>query len=197
MSEMTKVGMTLNYVIDSSRERYGDLPAMGMALTKPLTYNALHDRIIALASMLKRDGVKKGDRIGVLAENSHNWGTVYFAAVRLGAVVVPILPDLSEGDVHHILLEMRVAILFTTQRQIEKIYELRKSYLTKVITLDDYNCILGVINTNTFSEYLAWPMKNRPGECNLKMLMRMTWHLLSTHPEQPVIPRQSCCPIRT
>ncbi len=164
MSEMTKVGMTLNYVIDSSRERYGDLPAMGMALTKPLTYNALHDRIIALASMLKRDGVKKGDRIGVLAENSHNWGTVYFAAVRLGAVVVPILPDLSEGDVHHILLEMRVAILFTTQRQIEKIYELRKSYLTKVITLDDYNCILGVINTNTFSEYLAKAMDNMAHE---------------------------------
>ncbi len=164
MSEMTKVGMTLNYIIDFSRERYGELPAMGMALTKPLTYNALHDRIIALASMLKRDGIQKGDRIGVLAENSHNWGTVYFAAVRLGAVVVPILPDLSEGDVHHILLEMRVAILFTTQRQIEKIYELRKSDLTKVITLDDYNCILGVINTKTFSEYLTKAMDNMAHE---------------------------------
>ncbi len=158
MSEMTKVGMTLNYVIDSSRAQYGDLPAMGMALTKPLTYEALHDRIIALAGMLQRDGVKKGDRIAILAENSHNWGTVYFAAVRLGAVVVPILPDLSEVDVHHILLEMQVAILFTTQRQIEKVYELRKSYLNKVITLDDYNCILGVINTNTFSEYLTKAM---------------------------------------
>jgi hypothetical protein len=34
-----------------------------------------------------------------------NWGNAYFAAVRLGAVVVLILPDLPESDVRHILGE--------------------------------------------------------------------------------------------
>lgn len=161
MSEVAEVGMTLNYIIDSSRAQFGDLPAMGMVLTRPLSYTILHDRIIALATMLRRDGVSKGDRIGILAENSHNWGTVYFAAVRLGAVVVPILPDLPDIDVHHVLHEMKVKVLFTTQRQIEKIYEFQKSDLfSKVITLDDYNCALGVINTNTFSEYLTKAMEN-------------------------------------
>jgi len=160
MSENTKVGMTLNYIIDSSRAQYDGLPAMGMALTEPLTYTVLHDRIIALAAMLRRDGIGKGDCIGILAENSHNWGTVYFAVVRLGAVVVPILPDLSEDDVHYIFQEMNLKILFTTQSQIEKVYEIDKSKLSRVITLDNYKCVLGIVNTTAFTEYLKKAMDN-------------------------------------
>lgn len=154
LSHAAKVGMTLNYVIDFSRAQYGDLPAIGMALSRSLSYNDLHDRILALAALMRKDGVEKGDRIGILAENSQHWGTVYFAAVRLGAVVVPILPDHPEDDVHHILHEMGVKVLFTTQLQIEKLYEYKQSNLTKVITLDDYHCLLGIVKTSTFSRYI-------------------------------------------
>ena len=102
--------------------------------------------------------------MGILAENSHNWGVVYFAVVRLGAVAVPILPDASEADVHQILHEMKIKVLFTTQRQIEKIYELKRNQLTRIITLDDYNCLLGVVETNTFSEMLARAMEDHHQE---------------------------------
>jgi long-chain acyl-CoA synthetase len=137
MDALAKVAMTLNYILDASCSKYRDTPAIGMAMETPLSYGDFRERIVALAARFLREGVEKGDRIALLGENSPNWGTAYLAIVRLGAIAVPILPDLPESDVHHILGEMRVKALFTTQKQIEKIYELRPDIYGKVITLDD------------------------------------------------------------
>jgi len=148
------VRMTLNYIIDSSRQKFGDLAAIGMAQEEPITYEEYHDRICALALRMQGDGLKKGDHVAILAENSHNWGTAYLAAVRVGAVCVPVLPDLPEADVHHILNAMKVNILFTTQRQIEKIYDYRGEPCGQVITLDDYQGAEGLLQPVQFSGYL-------------------------------------------
>ncbi|MEE4239952.1 MAG: AMP-binding protein [Desulfopila sp.] len=154
MVDGADVRMTLNYIIDAGRDKYGDEAAIGMAMTAPLTYKEFHGRIIALAAKMMTDGVQKGDHIAILAENSHNWGTAYLAVMRLGAVAVPILPDLPEADVHHILKEMKVKFLFITQKQIEKIYELKAGQAGFVITLDDYVGTSGLLDITRFSDYL-------------------------------------------
>jgi long-chain acyl-CoA synthetase len=154
MNSVVEVGMTLNYVIDSSCSKYRDNPAIGMAMEEPLRYGDFHERIFALATRLQNEGIVKGDRIAILGENSHNWGIAYLAIVRLGAIAVPILPDLPESDVHHILNEMQVNTLFTTQKQIEKIYELRKELKGPIITLDDYNAEISIVPIITFFNYL-------------------------------------------
>ncbi|MBW1749706.1 MAG: AMP-binding protein [Deltaproteobacteria bacterium] len=144
----------LNELLDISCSKYADLGALGMALEQPLTYQQLHDRVLVLAAYLRSCGVKFGDRVTILAENSHNWGTVYLAVVRLGAVCVPILPDLPEADVHHILGEMECDIIFLTQRQIEKVYDLEPK-IGRVVTLDDYSEESGIIEVTPFSQFLA------------------------------------------
>jgi long-chain acyl-CoA synthetase len=154
MNSVVEVGMTLNYLIDSSYSKYKDSPAIGMAMEKPLSYGDFYERIFALAARLQSEGIVKGDRLAILGENSHHWGIAYLAIVRLGAVAIPILPDLPESDVHHILNEMQVKALFTTQKQIEKIYELRKELKGPVITLDDYDAEISVVPVVTFSDYL-------------------------------------------
>lgn len=145
---------TLNDLIDISCRKFRDYPAIGMAMEEPLSYKALHERILSLAAYLRKLGVKAGDRVALLGENSHNWGTVYMAVVRLGASIVPIFPDLPDADVHHILGEMQCRFIFITQRQLEKIYDFKKQ-LTHVITLDDYHDETGLIKTQTFSDFLA------------------------------------------
>ena len=145
---------TLNDLIDISCRKYRDLPAIGMALEEPLSYTALHERILALAAHLQALGVKPGDRIAILGENSHHWGITYLATVRLGASTVPIFPELPEADVHHILTEMRCEIIFLTHRQIEKIYDL-KHRLKHVVTLDDYRDDTGLIPLETFTDFLG------------------------------------------
>jgi long-chain acyl-CoA synthetase len=150
----TEARMTLNDILDSSCAKFGNLPAVGMAMEKALTYNEFQDRIFALAARMNREGVKKGDHVAILAENSPNWGIAYFAVIRLGAVAVPILPDFPEVDVHHILNEMKVKVLFITQRQIEKIFELKKVLAGPIITLDDYAGVEGVVEVRRFSDYM-------------------------------------------
>jgi long-chain acyl-CoA synthetase len=151
MPESNDVRMTLNYILDTSVERYEDLPAIGMAAENALTYREFYDRITLLATRLAAEGVSKGDHVALLAENSPTWGTAYFAIVRLGAIAVPILPDLPEADVHHILNEMEVPVLFVSQRQIEKIYELKQKKLRRIITLDDSEATQGVVDVMPIS----------------------------------------------
>ncbi len=154
MPESNDVRMTLNYTIDISIERYGNLQAIGMAAETPLTYREFGDRIMVLAGRLAAEGVKQGDHVALLGENSPNWGTAYLAIVRLGAIAVPILPDLPEADVHHILNEMSVPVLFVTSRQIDKIYELNQKELRRIITLDDSAAAQDVLDVTYFSTYL-------------------------------------------
>ncbi|MDD2465191.1 MAG: AMP-binding protein [Desulfobulbus sp.] len=146
--------VTLNDLVDISCRKFRSFSAIGMALEEPLTYKAFHERILALAAYLQQLGVKAGDRIALLGENSHNWGTAYLAVVRLGAATVPIFPDLPDADVHHILGEMQCDCIFLTQRQMEKIYDL-KQQLKHVITLDDYRDDTGLVAVQTFSDFLA------------------------------------------
>lgn len=150
---------TLNELIDTCAEKFEDQPAVGMAFKESLSYGELHTRILALAAKMQVEGISPGDRVAFLAENSHNWGTAYFAVVRLGAVAVPILPDLPETDVHHILSEMQCSLIFITQRQIEKIYEM-KSTLHLIITLDDYSEDNIIVNAQPFSTFLKEATEN-------------------------------------
>ncbi len=161
MQAISAAPMTLNNIIDTARQKFADQPAIGMALESPLSYQEFHERILALATRLSAEGIHKGDRVAILAENSHNWGTAYFAIVRIGAVAVPILPDLPEADVRHILTEMRVTILFISERQLEKIDELTPKSLRKLVTLDEYATSREGLTVTPFSAYLAGAVELR------------------------------------
>lgn len=154
MNSIFEAGMTLNNIIDASCVKYKDNSAIGMAMDTPLSYGDFYEKIVALAARFQREGVEKGDRIAILSENSHKWGMAYLATVRVGAVAVPILPDLPEGDVHHILNAMQVKALFISQKQVEKIYELRNAFKAPVITLDDYLPEISVVDILPFTSYL-------------------------------------------
>ena len=154
MKLLADVGMTLNYVLDASADKFSDRPAVGMAMEKPLTYAGMRRRVLLVAERLLRDGVEKGDRVAILAENSEKWGIAYLGIVRIGAVAVPILPDMPEGDVHHILSQMRVKVMFTSSRQLEKIEEAKQPVAGKVVTLDDYQGRAEIMPIVPFSDYL-------------------------------------------
>lgn len=128
---------TLIDVLEYSVKRFGDRPVVGKALEPPITYNEFLNMVIRTSDLLLDHGVMKGDRIAILGENSPNWGIAYFAAIRAGAIAVPILPEFPEADIHHILSDSEAKILFTTHKQLEKLGDLENSKLKSVIMLDD------------------------------------------------------------
>lgn len=152
--------MTLNQLIDTCCEKYSDMPALGMAFEKPLTYAELKKRIHLLAAWLKECGARKGDRIVILAENSLHWGTAYLAAVRLGCVAVPILPDFPEDDVKNILTEAEAKIVFATSRHVDKIKGLAGHPPKQLVLFDDLKSCAGELTAVKFTDCLAQADRN-------------------------------------
>ncbi len=150
---------TINDLLDNSCKEFAPNPATGMALDESVSYRELHQKVLILAARLQQDGIAHSDKVAILAENSHFWGIAYLATVRLGAVAVPILPDLPAADVRHILGEMECRLIFTSQRQLEKLYDLEKD-LEQIITLDDYIEDSRIVSTSPFSEYYDGALAN-------------------------------------
>jgi len=145
---------TINCLLETSVEKYGHRPALCMALERPLTYNDLFRLVSGMAGMLKKQGVIKGDKIAILGENSPNWGIACLAGMRIGAVVVPILPDFPEADIHHILIDSEAKILFTTQKQMDKVLGIRDHKLLNVITLDDFKAETDILPVEPISNFI-------------------------------------------
>jgi acyl-CoA synthetase (AMP-forming)/AMP-acid ligase II len=68
-----------------------------------LTYGELNDRVNRLANALTKLGYKKGDRITIIADNTHKFLEVYFAIGKLGMSVTPLNYRLSDPEIIHIV----------------------------------------------------------------------------------------------
>lgn len=129
---------TLNEFIEKSVEKFKDRPALSKAFETPITYKEFFEKVLKVADLLIKIGINKGDRVAILGENSPNWGISYFAIIRTGAIAVPMLPDFPEADIRHVLLDSEAKLLFTTQKQIEKVGYLDRLKLKHIITLDNF-----------------------------------------------------------
>ena len=69
-----------------------------------LTYKELNDRVNRLANALTSMGYTKGERIAILAENTHKYLEVYFAAAKLGMSVTPLNFRLADSEIEHIVI---------------------------------------------------------------------------------------------
>jgi len=82
-----------------------------------ITYGDFHQQASALAAELRRRGVCKGDRIGVMLPNCCELAILYFACLYLGAVIVPINPALSKDEIEFILTSCKPALVVTGTSQ--------------------------------------------------------------------------------
>ena len=67
---------------------------------------------MVLARVLTQEGLNKGDRVGILANNSEAYFLVMGAAACLGAILVPLNWRLSVEELHHILTDAEPAWMF-------------------------------------------------------------------------------------
>ncbi|NJP05023.1 MAG: long-chain fatty acid--CoA ligase [Chloroflexaceae bacterium] len=66
-----------------------------------LSYRKLEEYIDRFATALYQLGVRKGDRIGLMLPNSPHFLISFFAAMRLGAIVVPINPTYTGRELKY------------------------------------------------------------------------------------------------
>jgi benzoate-CoA ligase family protein len=112
---MTQLFNACEYLLDR-RLAAGDGPRL--ALTGPageLTYAQLHDRVCRTAAGLRAIGLQPEQRVLLLMADSPGFVTVYLAAMRIGAIPVPVSTMLHADGVAELLTDSRARFLAVTR----------------------------------------------------------------------------------
>lgn len=77
------------------------------------TFRELHRRCRALAGALSHLGINKGDRVAILAANSHQYIETYVGVPAAGFVVVPLNTRHAEPELEYALRDSAARVLIT------------------------------------------------------------------------------------
>ncbi len=98
-----------------------------------LDFKTLNERVNRLANALIKKGLKKGDRVGVLVHNCHQFLEIYFTAAKTGGIFCPYNNHLKQWEVKDIIVYSTPRFLFVDRDFSEMISSL-KTELTSVET---------------------------------------------------------------
>ena len=126
---------SLSAMLRRSAERHGDKTAI-ICGDVTWSYSALFDEVEQLASGLRHLGVAPGDRVAILARNSHAFIALRFAIARADAVLVPINFMLTVDDVSYILEHSGARVLFADSTTIETARLAGEIYLDHLLGID-------------------------------------------------------------
>ncbi|QPQ34446.1 class I adenylate-forming enzyme family protein [Lysinibacillus sp. JNUCC-52] len=104
-----------------------------------LTYGQLSKRVGALASRLAADGVKRGDRVGIVSTNSPEVVESFFAAFQLGATIVPINYRAKPEELAYMLRDSGIKVLLIESRYVQSI----EQFLTNPMCNIDKTIVIG------------------------------------------------------
>jgi len=111
--------VTLNDILDESAAKFGNKDALIIKpgfRTRAWTYRDLADVVPRIARYLAENGVKKGDRVITLGVNRPEYGIAVLAALRAGAIIVPLDVNSTAEFVAKIAERTRAsAVLVTVQ----------------------------------------------------------------------------------
>ena len=131
--------LTLAELLKHSAAAWPQRPALGMVDGMLLTYEALLEKVQLLSAQLQEKGILAGDRVAILSENKPQWGVAYLAITTMGAVVVPILPDFTTGEVQHIIRHSGAKAVFVSEKLYSKIEDEFESSLRTIFMIDDFS----------------------------------------------------------
>ncbi|MCA1454238.1 acyl--CoA ligase [Bradyrhizobium sp. BRP22] len=82
--------------------------------SRSVTYADLAGRTASIAANLTKAGLRDGDKIAIYLPNGVDWIEACLAALRAGAVVVPISYDAAEGEISYRLADADCGFVVTT-----------------------------------------------------------------------------------
>lgn len=103
---------TIGDLLHRSAARHPDKLAIACGAVR-WSYREFDALCARLAAGLARQGIAKGDRVAILARNSHAFAALRFALARLGAVLVPINFMLKAEEAAYILRHAGARLLAT------------------------------------------------------------------------------------
>jgi long-subunit acyl-CoA synthetase (AMP-forming) len=106
------------------------------------SYKNLESFVNKYKYLMKEYGVKKGDNIIYIGNNSIDWSAVYFACYPLGLKFIPIYKNQHQNVIDYIINETCPKLIFSDSEKKNNL-DFNKNYII------DYN----ILNKNELKEY--------------------------------------------
>ncbi|MDP9122409.1 MAG: AMP-binding protein [Acidobacteriota bacterium] len=138
--------MNLDQLFAVARLRRPDKPALRVReqdCFREVSYGELFERARQIAVELAVRGLWRGDRIAFFLGNRVEFVTAYLAAIKLGAVMVPINLAYRRREIEHILEDAAPCLLLTERDQLPVLEEIvrggagRRGSLPEVVLAED------------------------------------------------------------
>jgi len=139
---------TINELFNEAVAAHGEKIALRMLIPKErkhgrgiqlvlneISYTRLGEMAGRLAMALDELGVKKGDKVALISKPRVAWATAFFAILRCGATVVPLDPDLQQGEIERILVEAEVKGAVVSGLKIDDLQTIKSNRLSDLILI--------------------------------------------------------------
>jgi long-chain acyl-CoA synthetase len=116
--------MTIGDLLVRNAHKFPEKPAV-VCEGASFTFRALNERVNCLADFLMGAGLKKGDRIGAVVHNSHQFLEIYFAAAKTGGIFCPYNNHLRSEELKDLIQYSTPRFLFLDQDFGEMVEDIR------------------------------------------------------------------------
>jgi long-chain acyl-CoA synthetase len=121
---MSREVHSIREMVETFREDRAECPALNMKRGDSywtLDYRGLQEHVRSLGTALLADGVRQGDRIGLISENRSEWVISYLAATCVGAVIVPFDILLKKEELASVARASGARMVFTSSEYLAKV----------------------------------------------------------------------------
>ena len=144
--------------------------------TRSFTYGQVRDEARRGAAALARSGIRRGDRVAILAENGVEWALADWSCICAGVVDVPIYSTLPAAQVSYILEDCGASLIFVSDaEQLEKAREAAANLdrPVDIVVFDDSASADGAVAWGDFlargddapvDDFVAEARRARPGD---------------------------------
>jgi long-chain acyl-CoA synthetase len=134
-----------------------------------LSYQKLNELVDRMATALYQLGVRKGDRVAMMLPNSPHYIITFFAAMRIGAIIVNINPTYTARELQHQLSDAGAETIVMLNLFWPRLREVRSETPVKRVI------VAHVFDTLGF-----------PSNFLVKMAQKKTPEWVDVHPEQDI-----------
>jgi long-chain acyl-CoA synthetase len=129
--------MVIPNYLEKNAKHYPDKTAVRVVGDRSCTFSQLKERSFRLANGLINNGLKKGDRVAILAENCFEYPEMYFGIARAGGVLTPLNFRFAPPEIAHLTNESGATFFILQDKYIDMVRALKP----EMKSVRDYICI--------------------------------------------------------
>jgi len=126
-------------IIEKNSKKFPNKYVLFVGKQKTKNIN-LKQKIDSFARFLELSGIKNGDKVALIVENSEEFIVSFFAITKIGAIVVPINTFLKKDEYEYIVNDCDAKLLISSPKFASQTAELlENSKIEKIVWTDKYD----------------------------------------------------------